>query len=328
MKDKISIIVPIYNVDRYLTECIESLIHQTYQNLEIILVNDGSTDKSEEICLRYAQNDKRVRYIKKDNGGVSSARNTGIDSSTGDYITFVDPDDWCETNMYYEIIRTAKNYETDAVFCGFSMDSDLTSKSKLYGECFSGKVSTNKVWGHLFSQDGYYTSIWNKLFRANLIKNDKETLYFETNIIMGEDEEWLSRVMAKCESVYLLSEPLYHWIRHSSGACSTLLNNRSVTKQQLHGYKVAKLVRDRLSDNVSVRGILNARYYNAAFGLVKNLYLDGKKEEAKSILCEIDGCRQDWQGTFAQSNKSKVKHLLQRMIIYGRLPKKMLYWVY
>ena len=91
----ISIIVPVYNVEKYLEQCLDSIIGQTYKNLEIILVDDGSTDSSGAICDRYAEQDKRIRVIHRENGGVCAARNTALEAVTGDYIGFVDPDDWC-----------------------------------------------------------------------------------------------------------------------------------------------------------------------------------------------------------------------------------------
>ena len=97
---KVSIIVPIYNVEKYLSKCIESILSQTYKNIEIILVDDGSPDNSPQICDEYAKKDDRIIVIHKANGGVSSARNAGIDIATGKYIGFVDPDDYIENNMY------------------------------------------------------------------------------------------------------------------------------------------------------------------------------------------------------------------------------------
>ena len=99
----ISIIVPIYNVELYLEKCIESIINQTYKDIEVILINDGSTDKSGIICDKYAKIDDRIIVLHKENGGVSSARNKGLDIAKGDYIAFVDPDDYIEPNMYEEM---------------------------------------------------------------------------------------------------------------------------------------------------------------------------------------------------------------------------------
>ena len=103
MTEKITVIVPVYNVENYLNKCLDSLINQTYKNLEIIVINDGSTDNSGEICQEYAQKDNRIIYIEQENGGLSDARNTGLERMTGSYVTFVDSDDWVEPD-YVEVL--------------------------------------------------------------------------------------------------------------------------------------------------------------------------------------------------------------------------------
>jgi len=104
-KEVVSIVIPIYNVETYLKQCLETIVNQTYPNLEIILVNDGSPDNSEEICKEFFKRDQRIRYVRQVNGGLSAARNTGIDLATGDYITFVDPDDWVTEDYVYNLFN-------------------------------------------------------------------------------------------------------------------------------------------------------------------------------------------------------------------------------
>ena len=127
-KEVVSIVIPIYNVEAYLKQCLETIVNQTYPNLEIILVNDGSPDKSEEICKEFFKRDSRIRYVRQVNGGLSAARNTGIDLATGDYITFVDPDDWV-TEDYVETLYTQlKKYEADVSIANYNLFNESTSK--------------------------------------------------------------------------------------------------------------------------------------------------------------------------------------------------------
>ena len=112
----VSVIVPIYNVEEYIDKCIESIINQTYENLEIILIDDGSTDKCPEICDAYAIKDKRIKVIHKENGGLSSARNSGLDICSGDYIAFVDGDDWIEPNTYEQMLKVLISKNVDIVY--------------------------------------------------------------------------------------------------------------------------------------------------------------------------------------------------------------------
>ena len=110
---KISVVVPVYNVEEYLDQCVESLVGQTYKNLEVILVDDGSPDNCPAMCDEWAERDNRIKVIHKENGGVSSARNAALDIASGDYIGFVDSDDWIEPDMYEILIKNAKKYDAD-----------------------------------------------------------------------------------------------------------------------------------------------------------------------------------------------------------------------
>ena len=116
----ISVIVPVYNVERYLRQCIESITNQSYKNLQIILIDDGSKDNSGKICDEYAEKDKRVEVIHKENTGVSAARNTGLDNAKGEWITFVDADDWVEKNFCEILIKKATENESDCIACGYN----------------------------------------------------------------------------------------------------------------------------------------------------------------------------------------------------------------
>ena len=119
MKPLISIIVPIYNVEKYLSRCINSVLSQTFPDFELLLIDDGSTDKSGYICDGYAQKDSRIKVFHIENGGVSAARNYGLDNARGEWITFVDADDWIDKDMYYKLYNEAILSEADIVICDF-----------------------------------------------------------------------------------------------------------------------------------------------------------------------------------------------------------------
>ena len=116
MSVKLSVIVPVYNTEKYLERCIDSIVNQTFKNVEILLINDGSTDNSIEICRRYEKNDERIKLINKQNSGVSETRNIGIENATGEFITFVDSDDEIALNMYEQMIGAANEKDADIVF--------------------------------------------------------------------------------------------------------------------------------------------------------------------------------------------------------------------
>lgn len=125
---KLSIIVPVFRVEQFLNKCVDSILNQTYRNLEVILVDDGSTDNCPRICDEYSQADPRVRVIHKKNGGLCSARNAGLDIATGEYVTFVDSDDWIEPDAYAEMIRISLDYRADIT--GGGTDTSVRGKQR------------------------------------------------------------------------------------------------------------------------------------------------------------------------------------------------------
>ena len=153
--NKISIIIPIYNVEQYLPQCLDSIINQTYKNLEIILINDGSTDNSGKICDNYAKVDNRIHVFHKKNEGVTSARNLGLDKCTGDFIGFVDPDDFIELNMYEILYNEQQRTNADIVWCNYLLY--YSANNQLLGEINSNIVynllnikQKNKFYSDLF----------------------------------------------------------------------------------------------------------------------------------------------------------------------------------
>ena len=140
--EKISIVVPIYNVEKYVKKCIESLIKQTYKNIEIILVDDGSTDSSAEIIDEYANKDSRIIAIHQKNKGVSSARNTGLKAARGEYIGFVDPDDYVDCQMYEVMVNKLQASLADLVVCGYSKIWESSKKTEKF--CLTDKIVSAK----------------------------------------------------------------------------------------------------------------------------------------------------------------------------------------
>lgn len=162
-EDLISVIVPVYKVEEYLRECVDSILAQTYTNLEIILVDDGSPDNCGKICDEYAKKDSRIKVIHQQNGGLSAARNTGLDIATGDYIGFVDSDDYIELNMFEELHNSIKEYNSDMSVCGVKK-FELDSRSFFYGKkC----VSKNTFMMELLKETIASYS-WNKLYKKEL----------------------------------------------------------------------------------------------------------------------------------------------------------------
>ena len=203
---KISVIVPIYKVESYLPKCLDSIVNQTYRNLEIILVDDGSPDNCGAICDEYAARDDRIIVIHKSNGGLSFARNVGLDTATGDYIGFVDSDDWIEPNMYEYLLHGIQKQGADIAVCGIF--------EELPDRCFCRKWDKAEVFDteagleQLFLRKKYSHSVWDKLYRYSLFEGIRfpEGRNFE-------DIATTHRVFERAKAVQLLPEAKYHYLQ-------------------------------------------------------------------------------------------------------------------
>lgn len=166
----ISVIVPVYNVEEYLDECVQSIVNQTHRKLEIILVDDGSTDKCSALCEKWAKKDNRIKVVHKTNGGLSSARNAGLEIAKGEYIGFVDSDDWINPTMYELLLNTCKINNTGISCCGRTLVYEDGLKMKTY-------ISSGGVWNteHAISKvlrrDGMDVAAWDKLYKSELFDN-------------------------------------------------------------------------------------------------------------------------------------------------------------
>ncbi len=204
--DLISIIVPIYNVEKYLKKCVESICNQTYQNLEIILVDDGSPDKCGEICDGYAKADKRIKVIHKKNGGLSSARNAGLDIAKGEYISFIDSDDYIASDFIEKLYLLCIKNDADIAECGFTKFQDKIKIEKLDEDI---KIYTSKEMQTRMYSNNYVgtTVVWNKLYKK-YIYND---LRFPIGKI-NEDEFCTYKALYNCnKNIVVTNKALYYY---------------------------------------------------------------------------------------------------------------------
>ena len=221
--EKISVIVPIYNVEKYLKRCLESILNQTYTNIEIILVDDGSTDNSGIICDKYAEKDERIIIIQKENGGLSSARNTGIDISTGEYLCFVDSDDYIENDMIEYLYCGIKKYNVDIAVCGFSIIYSNGRKKCITipkNDIIYSKMDALDI--HLLS--GYIDDITcNKIFKKQLYENIR---YPEGYLY--EDMITTYKLINKANRVALCPKSKYNYCRRGDSIGGTTFNDKTL----------------------------------------------------------------------------------------------------
>lgn len=201
---KISVIVPIYKVEKYLDRCIDSIINQTYKHLEIILVDDGSPDHCPQMCDEWAKKDNRIKVIHKINGGVSSARNAGLDVATGEYIQFVDSDDYLELNACETLVDKMITNDADIVVSGFTPIGNHVKCIKAVD--FATRNFMQGVQNLYIC--GVLNAIWNKLYKKNLINH----IRFQEKMKYGEDLLFNLQYMQNCQLIVYTSEPLYNYV--------------------------------------------------------------------------------------------------------------------
>lgn len=233
MKSLLSVIVPIYKVEDYLPKCVESIRNQTYSNLEIILVDDGSPDGCGAICDEFAKKDSRIRVIHKENGGLSDARNTGIDVAKGDYLAFVDSDDWLEPDAFEAMLALAEKYDAKMVCAGrYNEDGATGTQSK--GLCpekeefVPGKELVRRIfrWDHLDS------AAWDKLYARELFR---EIRYPVGRVV--EDVPTTYHLVLLAGGAAMLPKPVYHYVCRAQS-----ITNAPVSPKSFHGPENAAFV--------------------------------------------------------------------------------------
>lgn len=222
----ISVIVPIYKVEAYLDRCISSIVQQTYYNLEIILVNDGSPDKCGEICDRWAEQDSRIHVIHKENGGLSDARNTGIEKAAGEYMAFIDSDDYIEPEMFERLldamIRTTSKMAVCNYVYEFERENEYAKQSspENYQIQWEMQVSCQELFKLM--QDGKYTfgeAAWNKLYQKSIFESVRYPLGK-----IHEDEYVFHRIVYQCEAIICIPYVGYHYLQRQGSIMASRQN--------------------------------------------------------------------------------------------------------
>ena len=314
---RLSVIVPVYNVERYLERCVASLLDQPGTNLEVILVDDGSTDGSGALCDQIAAGDGRVRVIHKKNGGLSSARNMGLEQAVGDYITFVDSDDWVEPGCYAQALALLEESGAQ-MLCGGRYDVNVDKKKKKLGlcptetKCISGK----ELAGRIFLWDHCDSSACDKIYRRHLF----ETLRFPEGVIC-EDVPVIYRVGLLAEKVLMWNHPYYCYF-HRPGS----ITNRAVSEKTFHFSQHARQIyQDIREHHPDIEPQAHYLLVRALSHLLLMLIQSGP-ETRRRYASQIRETRRELRthtGFFLTygwfSPKERVRNLLLAMGIYDRI---------
>ncbi len=215
MQPEVSIIVPVYNVEKYIEISLDSILNQTLKNIEVIIVDDGSSDNCAEIVDRYAEKDNRIKVIHQSNKGVAEARNTGLVNARGKYIGFVDPDDWIEENMYERLYNEAVKNQCDLTACCYRIENEKSRETSAHYLPFSeelinsSKVFREKIAKELIIYSKENAAVWYMLYHSDLIK--KNNIIFHKNLTTLEDYTFNMEVFKFVEKFIYIPEPLYHY---------------------------------------------------------------------------------------------------------------------
>lgn len=268
---KISVIIPVYNVEKYLNKCVESVINQNYKNLEIILVDDGSPDNCPAICDELALKDDRVKVIHKVNGGVSSARNAGIDNATGDYITFIDSDDYIDNNF--------------SAVC--EMLNDKHMEFVIVPMLSQIKVPQSEI---MLNDDNFYVLIKNnnlgiasscsKFYKKELLLNNR----FIEGISVAEDKEFVIRLLTKCNKVNIINQPFYTYYTNSESVINSI-NYRLIQKFFSATDKIIEHVKKYNVSTSTKQNILEV--FSSNLYAVIRYYPKCSKQEKKMVRKEL-----------------------------------------
>lgn len=281
---KISIIVPVYNVEDYLENCIDSILNQTFKDFELILVNDGSTDKSLEICEHYKDIDDRVCIIDKKNGGLSSARNAGLNIAKGEYIGFVDSDDYIHPQMYEILYNQIVKNQADISICNYEevynydegyFQYNENNKSDIIIEYLSNIQSLERIDS---PEEVIFVVAWNKLYKREIFKD----LRYKHGII-HEDEYIIHRILYKCEKVVYIKSPLYFYMQRDG---SIMQKRTQITRID---YLLALSDRIKFFDEKGLKDLQN-KYERLYFVEMFNIYPKFKKYKnyKKKLLLRLN----------------------------------------
>lgn len=218
----VSVIVPVFKVEQYIQRCLDSICNQTYKNLEIILIDDGSPDRSGEICDEYARKDKRIKVIHKQNAGVSAARNDGLDIATGDFITFVDSDDYIAPEMYQTLVKKIVIENADIAICSFfqeGISGEFHINSKVHKEVQLSQIEQIEC----LLRNRYYTcALWDKLYRKAILKN----IRFDVKVHHYEDYLFLYDVMKKSRKAIFIPNGYYYYCNNEQSTARRPFNSK------------------------------------------------------------------------------------------------------
>lgn len=284
MSPQVSVIVPVYNVEKYLQQCVESLVNQSYQNLEILLIDDGSKDTSAQICDYFAKKYKKISTFHKTNSGLGLTRNYGMERIHGDYVTFVDSDDYLQQDAIQRLVDGLDDGQNDTVIGGFTKVTD--EGKELYTEIYPEEVVDNgQVYSHLFNRmlgsspdehDSIKPSVWNALYSVRLIKTHNLRFVSERELI-SEDIVWDSDYYRYSKSVKVITSSSYYYRYNPTSLSQTYKPDRYERSIKFYKYMIDKTSKTEIAKDAWLRQTRNL------FVAVRTCFLQGANRPYSKI---------------------------------------------
>lgn len=286
-RPKISIIVPVYNVEKYLHRCIDSILNQTFTNFELLLIDDGSTDTSSRICDEYVKKDNRIRVFHKKNGGVSSARNVGLNNATGEWIAFVDSDDRVD-DIWLEKYNDNIDIDTDIIFQGYVREEKNNKQLFFYYDNPNQK-GTKDIISELEQRD-LFGWTWIKIFKANIIR--KHNLRFNENISMSEDLIFTLEFCLHINRIKVLSSTTYHYYNTPNSLVHKIISCEDIKMTMELVYTLRINLSNKFSLDDSYRQWIELWKKNQAVNILKSSYWRTEKHTKHSCYTILKDMRQ------------------------------------
>ncbi len=313
MEKLISVVVPVYNVERYLEKCIRSIINQSYKNLEVILVDDGATDHSGELCDKFASMDARIKVIHKENGGLSDARNAGIDVATGEYLAFVDSDDFIHPKMYETMVRIMEKDQAEMAICKIAhVREDDSINQNLSIPTDSKRMVSGKDLQHMYFDNRYAQMVvvaWNKIYKRGYFE---EIRYPKGKI--HEDEYTTYKITYPCSRISIIDAPFYYYVTRDTSIMGSFDGKR---------FDLLKSYIERMQYFAEHKDAEIAGCYAKRFVRMANQYQIWSQESGKDFSDMAGKCKRRFAKVYQDCEK-KIKlspKVRMEILLYLRMEK-------
>lgn len=275
----ISIIIPVYNVEKYLNRCLNSILAQTFKEYEVLLIDDGSNDSSAFICDEYVNRDYRFKVIHKENKGVSNARNVGIENSIGKYIVFIDSDDWIAPDYLNVLYTTMQEANCDLAYCSFKRVKEFNPSIKNTENALNSK---EKIAYSIYDDNFWFGSRRGVLWAAIYYREKVGELRFDETISIGEDKLFLLEYAKKCKNIIYVPYKLYNYFQREDSA----MHNNVFKESDLSILNAQKLIFQLFSDNKKTLLYAKASYCGKCWAIISRYYNDHnfRKKYYKSLI--------------------------------------------